>query len=83
MRHFPRDSSHFFYKGLRSLIVVIIIAVASFRDRRDRSKQTVPALVTPKSLTKDQRKLLEQVADIEDTNFADESFMDKVRNIFG
>jgi molecular chaperone DnaJ len=40
-------------------------------------------LVTPKTLTKDQRKLLEQLADIEDTNFADESFMDKVRNIFG
>jgi len=43
----------------------------------------VPALVTPKSLTKDQRKLLEQLAEIEDTEFADESFMDKVRNIFG
>jgi molecular chaperone DnaJ len=40
-------------------------------------------LVTPKSLTKEQRKLLEQLADIEDTEFADESFMDKVRNIFG
>jgi molecular chaperone DnaJ len=40
-------------------------------------------LVTPKTLTKEQRKLLEQLADIEDTNFADESFMDKVRNIFG
>lgn len=40
-------------------------------------------LVTPKTLTKDQRKLLEQLAEIEDTEFADESFMDKVRNIFG
>lgn len=40
-------------------------------------------LVTPKTLTKEQRKLLEQLADIEDTEFADESFMDKVRNIFG
>jgi molecular chaperone DnaJ len=36
------------------------------------------SLVTPKTLTKEQRKLLEQLAQIED-----ESFMDKVRNIFG
>jgi molecular chaperone DnaJ len=40
-------------------------------------------LITPKSLSKDQRKLLEQLADVEDTAFSDESFMDKVRNIFG
>jgi molecular chaperone DnaJ len=40
-------------------------------------------LVTPKSLTKEQRKLLEQLAQIEDKDFEDESFMDKVRNIFG
>lgn len=40
-------------------------------------------LVTPKSLTKEQRKLLEQLAEIEDADFSDESFMDKVRNIFG
>lgn len=40
-------------------------------------------LVTPKTLTKEQRKLLEQLADVEDTDFADGSFMDKVRNIFG
>lgn len=40
-------------------------------------------LITPKTLTKDQRKLLEQLAEIEDTEFEDESFMDKVRNIFG
>lgn len=40
-------------------------------------------LVTPKILTKEQRKLLEQLAEIEDTEFQDESFMDKVRNIFG
>src|ERR1044072_4358518 len=41
------------------------------------------SLVTPKTLTREQRKLLEQLAEIEDTYFADESFMDKVRNIFG
>lgn len=41
------------------------------------------SLVTPKNLTKEQRKLLEQLAEIEDTEFEDESFMDKVRNIFG
>lgn len=40
-------------------------------------------LMTPKTLTKEQRKLLEQLAEIEDTEFADESFIDKVRNIFG
>lgn len=40
-------------------------------------------LVTPKTLTKEQRKLLEQLAQVEDKDFADESFMDKVRNIFG
>lgn len=40
-------------------------------------------LVTPKTLTKEQRKLLEQLAQIEDADFADESFIDKVRNIFG
>jgi molecular chaperone DnaJ len=40
-------------------------------------------LITPKSLSKEQRKLLEQLAEVEDTAFNDESFMDKVRNIFG
>lgn len=40
-------------------------------------------LVTPKTLTKEQRKLLEQLAEIETLDFSDESFMDKVRNIFG
>ncbi len=40
-------------------------------------------LVTPKTLTREQRKLLEQLAEIEDVDFQDEGFMDKVRNIFG
>lgn len=40
-------------------------------------------LITPKTLTKEQRKLLEQLAEIEDADFTDESFLDKVRNIFG
>lgn len=40
-------------------------------------------VITPKTLTKEQRKLLEQLADVEDMDFQDESFMDKVRNIFG
>jgi len=40
-------------------------------------------LVTPKTLSKEQRKLLEQLAEIEDVDFSDESFIDKVRNIFG
>lgn len=40
-------------------------------------------LITPKTLNKDQRKLLEQLAEIEDTDFNSESFIEKVRNIFG
>ncbi|MGH9948709.1 MAG: molecular chaperone DnaJ [Pyrinomonadaceae bacterium] len=40
-------------------------------------------LITPKSLTKEQRKILEKLAGVEDTDFLDESFMEKVRNIFG
>ena len=40
-------------------------------------------LITPKTLTKEQRKLLEQLADVEDKDFNDESFIEKVRNIFG
>lgn len=39
-------------------------------------------LITPKTLTKEQRKLLEQLAEIEDHDFDDESFLEKVRNIF-
>ena len=39
-------------------------------------------LVTPKTLTKEQRKLLEQLAEIEDMDFTDESFMDKVKSFF-
>jgi molecular chaperone DnaJ len=40
-------------------------------------------LITPKSLTKEQRKLLEQLSEIEDKDFNSESFIEKVRNIFG
>ena len=40
-------------------------------------------VITPKKLTKEQRKLLEQLADVEDADFQDENWMDKVRNIFG
>lgn len=40
-------------------------------------------VVTPKTLSREQRKLLEQLAEIEDVDFQDEGFMDKVRNIFG
>jgi molecular chaperone DnaJ len=40
-------------------------------------------LVTPRTLTKEQRKLLEQLAEIETRDFENESFLDKVRNIFG
>ncbi len=40
-------------------------------------------VVTPKTLSREQRKILEQLAEIEDQSFESESFMDKVRNIFG
>jgi len=39
-------------------------------------------LITPKSLNKEQRKLLEKLATVEDTDFQDEGFIEKVRNIF-
>jgi len=39
-------------------------------------------IITPKNLTKEQRKLLEQLAEVEDSDFQDQSFIDKVRNIF-
>lgn len=40
-------------------------------------------VITPKTLSKEQRKLLEQLAEVEDSDFNDESFIEKVRNIFG
>jgi len=40
-------------------------------------------LITPKTLTKEQRKLLEQLAEVENIDFQDASLMDKVRSIFG
>jgi molecular chaperone DnaJ len=40
-------------------------------------------VVTPKRLTKDQRKIMEQLAEIEDKDLSEDSLMDKVRNIFG
>ena len=39
-------------------------------------------VVTPKSLNREQRKLLEQLAEVEDVDFEEEGFMEKVRNIF-
>ncbi len=39
-------------------------------------------LITPKSLDKEQRKLLEQLSEIEDLDFEEEGFIKKVRNIF-
>lgn len=40
-------------------------------------------VVTPKKLSKEQRKLFEDLSQIEDKDLGDDSFMDKVRNIFG
>ena len=40
-------------------------------------------LVTPTTLSREQRRLLEQLADIEDTDLEDKGLMDKVRDIFG
>ncbi len=40
-------------------------------------------VVTPTTLTREQRKLLEQLADVEETDLGDKGLMDKVRDIFG
>ncbi|HEY0545374.1 MAG TPA: molecular chaperone DnaJ [Pyrinomonadaceae bacterium] len=40
-------------------------------------------VVTPTTLTRDQRKLLEQLSEIETTDLEDKGLMDKVRDIFG
>ncbi|MDQ3687490.1 MAG: molecular chaperone DnaJ [Acidobacteriota bacterium] len=40
-------------------------------------------VVTPTTLTREQRRLLEQLAEIEDRDLQDAGLMDKVRNIFG
>jgi molecular chaperone DnaJ len=41
------------------------------------------AVVTPTTLTREQRKLLEQLAEIETHELEDKGLMDKVRDIFG
>jgi molecular chaperone DnaJ len=41
------------------------------------------SLVTPRTLTREQRKLLEQLAKIETTDLEDKKLVDKVRDIFG
>lgn len=40
-------------------------------------------LITPKNLTKDQRKLFEDLSEIEDAEFGGDTLSDKVRSIFG
>ena len=40
-------------------------------------------VVTPRTLTREQRRLLEQLAEVEDKDLEDKGLMDKVRNIFG
>ncbi len=40
-------------------------------------------VITPATLTREQRKLLEQLAEIEETDLADKGLLNKVRNIFG
>jgi molecular chaperone DnaJ len=40
-------------------------------------------VMTPKNLSKEQRKLLEELSEVENLDFESPSFMDKVRNIFG
>jgi molecular chaperone DnaJ len=40
-------------------------------------------LVTPTTLTREQRRLLEQLAEIEEKDLTDKGLMDKVRDIFG
>jgi molecular chaperone DnaJ len=41
------------------------------------------SVVTPTSLTREQRKLLEQLAAVENTDLEDKGLVDKVRDIFG
>jgi len=40
-------------------------------------------VVTPTTLTREQRRLLEQLSEIEDRDLEDKGLLDKVRNIFG
>ena len=40
-------------------------------------------VVTPTTLTREQRRLLEQLSDVEDHDLEDKGLMDKVRDIFG
>jgi molecular chaperone DnaJ len=40
-------------------------------------------VITPTSLTREQRKLLEQLAEVESKDLADKTLVDKVRDIFG
>ena len=40
-------------------------------------------VVTPRTLTREQRRLLEQLAEVEDKDLEDKGLIDKVRNIFG
>ncbi|MGA9996048.1 MAG: molecular chaperone DnaJ [Pyrinomonadaceae bacterium] len=40
-------------------------------------------VVTPKTLTREQRRILEQLAEVESTDLEDKGLMDKVRDIFG
>ena len=40
-------------------------------------------VVTPKTLSREQRRLLEQLAEVEDRDLEDKGLMDKVRDIFG
>jgi DnaJ-class molecular chaperone len=40
-------------------------------------------VMTPTSLTREQRKLLEQLAEVETKDLTDKKLVDKVRDIFG
>ena len=40
-------------------------------------------VVTPTTLTREQRRLLEQLAEVETKDLEDKGLIDKVRNIFG
>jgi len=41
------------------------------------------SVITPTSLTREQRKILEQLAEVENKDLEDKGLVDKVRNIFG
>lgn len=56
--------------------------VPSLSGRGKGDLYVAVTLVTPKALSQEQRKIIEKLAEIENVDFQEEGFMNKVRNIF-